>query len=87
MINAPAGTTAYFERNVLPRRGYVTVDLCRAVLADPIRCEPQADGRLRCWGRVVLPEGLGERILRVVTLADGTLHNAFIDRGFREVPA
>jgi hypothetical protein len=32
-----------------------------------------------------LPEGEEARILRVVTLEDGaTIHNAFIDRGFRK---
>lgn len=76
--------TTYFRTKVLPQRAYVTVDLCRSVLAGPLRCQPQADGRIRYWGRVTLPGGMGERILRVVTLADGTLHNAFVDRGFRE---
>jgi hypothetical protein len=34
---------------------------------------------------VSLPSETEQRILRVVTLDDGeTLHNAFLDRGFRE---
>ena len=45
----------------------------------------QADGRIRHWGVVLLPNEAKPRILRVVTLEDGiTLHNAFIDRNFRE---
>lgn len=76
--------TAYFEQKVLRDRPYVTVEHCLTVLADPLRKEEQADGRWRAWGRVNLPDALGTRILRVVTLADGTLHNAFIDRGFQE---
>jgi hypothetical protein len=42
--------------------------------------------RLPChWGRVLLPDESNERILRVVTLEDGkTLHNAFLDRSYRE---
>ncbi len=77
-------TTQYFESKVLSARPYVSVDLCLAVLAAPLRREQQQDGRWRAWGRVTLPDPIGTRILRVVTLADGTLHNAFIDRGFKE---
>ncbi len=41
----------------------------------------QVDGRVRYWGIV---DGLGGRVLRVVTLEDGeTVHNAFPDRNFR----
>ena|SRR5450759_922153 len=52
-------------------------------LARTNRCprrDPQADGRIRFWG--IVPE-LGNRVLRVVTLEDGTtVHNAFPDRDF-----
>jgi hypothetical protein len=52
---------------------------------DPLRRIVQADGRIRHWGAVILPGESEGRILRVVTLEDGaTLHNAFLDRGFRE---
>lgn len=45
----------------------------------------QDDARVRHWGRVALPGEPEMRILRVVTLEDGaTIHNAFLDRGFRE---
>ena len=74
---------------MLRKRTYLTVDLCRGVLADPLRREVQPDGRIRCWGRspchLTLPGEADARILRVVTLEDGaTLHNAFLDRGYRE---
>ena len=70
---------------MLRKRPYLTIAMCRAVLADPLRRDAQADGRIRHWGRVTLPDESEARILRVVTLEDGeTLHNAFIDRGFRE---
>jgi len=45
----------------------------------------QDDGRIRHWGRVTLPNESESRIRRVITLEDGeTLHNAFLDRNFRE---
>lgn len=47
----------------------------------PLAHYVQADGRIRRWGRV--PEA-GNRMLRVVLLADGeTVHNAFFDRRFK----
>lgn len=77
--------TRYFEEQVLRKRQYLTVEMCRAVLAKPIRRDVQADGRIRHWGSVTLPDETEKRILRVVTLEDGvTIHNAFLDRGFRE---
>ncbi len=55
------------------------------MVADPLHRETQADGRIRHWGEVNLPDQSGKRILRVVTLEDGqTIHNAFLDRGFRK---
>ena len=77
--------TRYFAEQVLRKRTYLTVEMCRAVLAAPIRREVQDDGRIRHWGNVTLPDEPTPRILRVVTLEDGaTLHNAFFDRGYRE---
>lgn len=53
------------------------------VLMDPYKKEIQPDGRIRFWGKIE-SEGRA-RYLRVVTLDDGlTIHNAFIDRGFKE---
>jgi hypothetical protein len=78
-------TTRYFAEQVLRKRPYLTLALCRAVLSKPLRTEVQADGRIRHWGRVILPNDPRPRILRVVTLADGvTIHNAFPDRDFAE---
>ena len=69
--------TRYFDEQVLPRRPYLTERRCRAVLAAPIERVVQPDGRIRYRADQ-------SRILRVITLADGvTLHNAFLDRGFR----
>ena len=77
--------TRYFEEQVLRKRPYIQRDWCRDVLASPIRREVQTDGRIRFWGRIVVPGEDRPRFLRVVTLADGeTIHNAFFDRNFRE---
>ena len=78
-------TTRYFTEQVLRKRPYLTVELCLSVLANPIRMIIQDDGRVRHWGRFTLQNETETRILRVVTLEDGqTLHNAFIDRNYRE---
>lgn len=78
-------TTRYFTEQVLRKRPYLTVEMCQAVVASPVRRTVQPDGRIRHWGPVRLANEAKERILRVVTLADGeTLHNAFIDRDFTE---
>lgn len=78
-------TTRYFDEQVMRKRVYLTVEMCRAVTRAPLRREVQGDGRIRHWGKVSLPGEIDERILRVVTLEDGeTLHNAFLDRGYRE---
>lgn len=77
--------TRYFSEQVLRKRPYLSFDLCRAVTANPIHRIVQTDGRIRHWGRIVLQNETKTRILRVVTLEDGqTIHNAFIDRNFRE---
>ncbi len=77
--------TRYFTEQVLRKRPYVTFEMCVAVLAKPLKSKQQADGRIRYWGSVSLPNDEKKRILRVVTLEDGvTLHNAFIDRNYRE---
>jgi hypothetical protein len=74
-------TTAYFREVVLPKRPYVTLDLCRHILAAPLARQVQPDGRVRYWGQ--MPDEPA-KFLRVVTLPDGeTVHNAFRDRRFR----
>ena len=73
--------TVYFENDVLRKRPYLTIEICRKVVKNPHKKEVQPDGRIRFWGRV---EELRGKYLRVVTLQDGmTIHNAFIDRGFK----
>ncbi|MBI1737643.1 MAG: hypothetical protein HYR58_00140 [Acidobacteria bacterium] len=74
-------TTRYFREQVLRKRPYIQLEWCERIVAQPLAKMVQADGRIRFWGAV--PE-FGQRVLRVVTLADGeTLHNAFPDRDFK----
>ncbi len=78
-------TTRHFDEQVLPRRPYLTHEMCEGVIVAPTRRKVQPDGRIRHWGAVVLPSLGGSRMLRVVTLDDGaTVHNAFVDRQYRE---
>jgi hypothetical protein len=73
--------TEYFEKEVLRKRPYLRKELCIRVIQRPIRSEPQEGNRYRFWAEVPELEG---RYLRVVTLADKiTIHNAFLDRGFK----
>ena len=73
-------TTWYYENDVRLRRPYIRDEWCERVLADPIKRERQADGRIRHWGII---DEASYRVLRVVTLPDGeTVHNAFFDRDF-----
>ena len=73
--------TEYFEKEVLRKRPYLKKEWCIRVVDNPIRCEPQEKNRFRFWA--VVPE-LENRYLRVVTLDDKvTIHNAFLDRGFK----
>lgn len=77
-------TTSYFENAVLAKRPYLSAEICRAVIENPVRKELQDNGRIRYWGEVILPGETTPRIIRVVTLADGeTIHNGFSDSGFR----
>ena len=76
-------TTPYFEYDVRRRRPYLDLDMCRSVIASPLRTERQATGRISHWGWITLAGEAEPRILRVVTLEDGkTIHNAFIDSNF-----
>jgi hypothetical protein len=73
-------TTHYFRNSVMVRRPYVREEWIEAVLNDPIRTEVQANGRIRRWGFIAKLE----KYPRVVTEPDGeTVHNAFLDRGFK----
>jgi hypothetical protein len=78
-------TTRYFEEQVLRKRPYIRREWCENVLTTAIHREVQSDGRVRLWGKIVVPGEDRPRFLRVVTLEDGeTIHNAFFDRNFRE---
>lgn len=73
--------TQYFEREVMRKRPYLNKEWCIRTVEQPMRVERQENNRYRFWAEV--PE-LDGRILRVVTLEDRvTIHNAFLDRGFR----
>ena len=73
--------TDYFEKQVLRKRPYLTKELCIFVLENAVHSEPQEHSRHRFWGAA--PELQG-RYLRVITLADRvTIHNAFLDRGYK----
>ena len=73
-------TTHDFRNSVMVRRPYLKEEWITAVLSHPIRTEVQANGRIRRWGFIA---ELG-KYLRVVTEPDGeTVHNAFLDRGFK----
>lgn len=75
--------STYFEDEVLRKRPYLSKEMCIRVVENPYKKEVQSDGRIRFFGKV---EELGGRYLRVVTLGDGiTIHNAFIDRGFKSI--
>lgn len=73
--------TSYFENEVLRKRPYLRKEWCISVLEHAIHSEPQEKNRYRFWAAV--PE-LDGRYLRVITLQDKlTIHNAFLDRGFK----
>jgi len=81
MESAEYKFTEYFEKEVLRKRPYLKKEWCVRVIEKPVKMEPQEHNRFRFWG--IIPE-LEGRILRVVTLADKkTIHNAFLDRGFK----
>jgi hypothetical protein len=73
--------TEYFEKEVLRKRSYLKKEWCIRVLEQPLKTESQEGNRFRFWGKI---DELNGRVLRVVTLADKvTIHNAFLDRGFK----
>ena len=79
----PFWRTLYFAMTVMAkadRRWIDPTDILRA-LAQPLRKERQADGRMRYWAYI---DRL-QTYIRVVTLADGeTVHNVFKDSDFAE---
>ena len=64
-----------------PDRTIIKDEWILEAINNPLRTEVQADRRIRKWAYI---EEMG-KYLRVILLEDGeTIHNAFIDRSFRE---
>jgi hypothetical protein len=60
----------------------IKLEWIQHAIAQPIREEIQADGRVKRWAKI--PEA-HDKYLRVILLEDReTVHNAFFDRSFRE---
>ena len=77
-------TTRCLDEQLRRKRPYIDPAWCVEVVAAPLRREEPPDGRVCFWGAVTVPGENAPRILRVVTLDDGeTVHNEFVDRGFR----
>ena len=74
--------TQYFlATRIRPDRVLIQDDWIQYVIDHPIREVTQTDGRIRRWAKI---DEMGDRVLRVVLLADGeTVHNAFFDRSFK----
>ncbi len=73
--------TEYFEKEVLRKRPYIKKEWCIEVIQNPLKTEPQEFNRFRFWGVI---DELDGRVLRVITLEDKTtIHNAFLDRGYK----
>ena len=73
-------TTSYFDVSVIARRPYLKPEWIELALRQPARIEIQDNGRIRYWTYIA---EMG-KYLRVVTEPDGeTVHNAFLDRGFK----
>lgn len=63
--------TPHCQDRLQNERPYIQLSWIEQVLADPIRREVQANGRIRFWGLVPHPDSDSRRFLRVVTLSDG----------------
>ncbi|MDD5269300.1 MAG: hypothetical protein PHO08_19660 [Methylococcales bacterium] len=75
--------TQYFlyTRN-RPDRFPIKLEWIESVIKNPCEIKRQRDGRFKKWG-FIQEEG---KYLRVILLEDEeTVHNAFFDRGFKEV--
>ena len=63
-------------------RAAIKIEWIEGVVTGPIKTKRQSDGRFKKWG-FIQEEG---KYLRVILLEDEeTVHNAFFDRGFKEV--
>ena len=74
-------TANYFKTSVMARRPYLQESWIKQAISNPVHVEIQANGRIRYW--VYIDEL--EKYLRVITEADGTVHNAFPDRRFKPI--
>ncbi|OGI02269.1 MAG: hypothetical protein A2Y25_09130 [Candidatus Melainabacteria bacterium GWF2_37_15] len=73
-------TTKYFKEQVLRKRPYLKSQWCSDIIEKELNKIIQEDGRIRYWGYIQEEN----KYLRIVTLEDKTLHNAFFDRNFKE---
>jgi len=75
-------TTGYFRAfRCRPDRAIIRGDWILRAIQHPERETVQEDGRIRRWVRIDEMDG---RYLRVVLEPDGeTVHNAFLDRGYK----
>jgi len=75
-------TTQYFDyTRKRPDRVFIQYDWIKFVIDNPVKTEVQSDGRIKKWAKI--PEV--DKYLRVILLEDGkTVHNAFLDRSFKE---
>ena len=73
--------TQYFlSMHQRPDRVDIKLEWIAFVISQPTARTIQADGRIRCWGKIVEADN---KYLRVILLEDGeTVHNAFFDRRF-----
>ncbi|GAB4149713.1 MAG: hypothetical protein Fur0046_28410 [Cyanobacteria bacterium J069] len=72
-------TTRYFDEFASRKHPEIQQEWIEAVIADPVKTEEQPNNRIAYWGNI---ESAGGRVLRVITLEDGKVHNAFFDRNF-----
>ena len=74
--------TEYFKfiRN-RPDRRIIKDEWIVYAIHSPLKEETQPDGRFRKWAKIKEMDG---KALRVILLNDGTVHNAFFDRSFKE---
>ena len=71
-------TTKYYDNEVKIKHPGIRDEWVERVLANPIRTREQPKGRKAYWGYI----SEAEKVLRVITLGDGTVHNRFWDRDF-----
>jgi hypothetical protein len=75
-------TTKYFDyTRKRPDRAQIKEEWIKLVIEKPEKVEIQSDGRVKKWAKI---SEVG-KYLRIILLEDGeTVHNAFLDRSFKE---